>query len=210
VSVPTARRTPQRNLRSMIVGSARAALGVGAEYESQPVNPAASFDATKVAGYFVDLQAKTLREPSPFVSGRGQVLGITATTRAQGALGWWDRYIAGDGAALCPFLTAAQELIREGESGAVGLLWRYDIDIAKYRRRAPWYSCMAQGQGAFVFARAPQATRDERWTQAALAAVEPLLALGSTGVLCETESGPVLEECPSEPRARSSTVGSSA
>jgi len=198
VTVPVAHRPPKRRLRTLVVGGTRAAFGIGAGYEPQRVSEQACFEPTRVSAYFVDLRAKTLREEAAFASGRSRVHGVSPTTRAQRALGWWDRQLAGDPGALIRFLAAAEELVRAGERDERGLLWRYDVEVPKYGRRAPWYSCMAQGQAASVLVRAAQATGRKRWAEAAVAAIAPLLA-GAHGIVRPSDAGPVLEECPSEP-----------
>jgi len=199
MSPRVAQLPPPRRLRSLVVGGTRAAFGIGAGYEPQKVSAQAVFDDSAVSGYFVDLRAKTLRDPKAFVSGRGRAYGISATTRAQRALGWWDRHVAGDAGAGDAFVREAKELRDLAERADLGLLWRYDVDVPKYGCRAPWHSCMAQGQAASVLVRAWLTTGDDSWAADACAAVQPLLRDTGIGVVRETSSGPVLEECPSEP-----------
>jgi hypothetical protein len=193
---------PGYALRPMLRGGMRAAFATGPGYEPQPLGSHARFDGDAVGGYFVDLRPKTLRELTPFVTGRGIHYGITPTMRAQQALGWWERHLDGDEIACPRFLALADELIATADVVGDSLLWRYDMDVPKYGRRAPWFSSMAQGQAASVLVRAYIAVQDERYAEAAAAAVRPITSGRDTkGLVTQTADGPILEECPSEPRS---------
>lgn len=182
-----------------IVSGYRAALGVGPGYEPQPLNESACFDGAQVGGYYVDLRAKTLSQPTPQVSGRGVSHGVSATNLAQHALGWYDRALHSESGAADAFLAACERLRRAGELSDVGLVWRYEVAVAKYRRSSGWYSAMAQGQAASAFVRAYQSTGSEHWAAAARAAITPLLRETDLGLVRVDEAGPILEECPSDP-----------
>jgi heparosan-N-sulfate-glucuronate 5-epimerase len=181
----------------------RAAFGVGVGYEPQPVGSNACFDGARVAGYFLDLRAKTRLDPKPHVSGRGVAHGISATNVAQGALGWWERSIDGELGAADRFIRGANALLARAERGAGSLLWRYEVAVPKYGRASGWYSAMAQGQAASVFVRAGELTGDVKWREAALGAVAPFFTDSVLGLVRYGAAGPALEECPSEP---SSTI----
>lgn len=199
---PHSARAPQeRRRRAAVGGAVRAALSIGPGYEPQPLGDRACFDG-RVDGYFVDLRAKTLTEPTAFVSGRGRVYGVTATTRAQRALGWWERFLAGERSALPTFLGDADALLDIAERDGDQVLWRYDVAVPKYGRQPPWYSCMAQGQAASVLVRAYMATGREHYAEGALGAVRPMLGdHQELGLVVPTAEGPIFEECPSDPRS---------
>lgn len=186
-----------RSLRGRLASGCRAAFGAGVGYEPQPRGT--QFSAVgPIRGYYVDLRAKTLAPPSAHVSGRGVKHGVSPTNLAQYALGWFERSLAGEADARDAFLRAAGALLDAGVVRDDQLLWRYDVAVPKYGRNGGWYSAMAQGQAASVFIRAVSATGDEKWATATRRAVQPLLA-GDHGLVRDTTSGPILEECPSNP-----------
>ncbi|HVM18158.1 MAG TPA: D-glucuronyl C5-epimerase family protein [Gaiellaceae bacterium] len=180
----------------MLVGGARAALGVGRGYEPQPIGTRASFDGD-VRGYFLDVRAKTAAAPAPVVTGRGLVYGVSGTALAQYALGWWERHMAGDDDARSRFLAGVDALVDAADDIDGELLWRYDVAVPKYRRQPPWYSAMAQGQATSALVRAHLLTGAERYADGARRAVAPLLREGE--LVIQAPEGPVLEECPSSP-----------
>ncbi len=179
-------------------GAFSSAFSVGPGYERQPLNTGASYD--RVDRYFLDLRTKTTQNRDRVVTGRGQVLTRNATTMAQTAFGWWERHLDGESRALGEFLAMADALIDAAEHEGPRMLWRYDVEVEKYARRAPWYSSMAQGQAASVLVRAHLATRRDVYAEAALSALEVLGDLeDERGLVTRSADGPVFEECPSDP-----------
>lgn len=168
----------------------RATFSIGDHYEPQPPNP--RFTDSAVRGYPVDLTAKTLASTASAPDS------LQPAAFAQLALGWWERWLAGETGAQAEFerLTAALE--RRAERHGTGLLWPYDVPIPKHRVQPPWYSAMAQGQVASVFVRALVSTRDDRFAELALDAVRPLFQAGSHFVAV-SDHGPILEEGASRP-----------
>lgn len=69
-----------------------------------------------------------------------------------------------------------------------------------YDIQPPWYSAMAQGQGASLLVRAAHTLDRPELTAQAVRAIEPLLS-GEHGLLLHTADGPVLQEYPSNPPA---------
>jgi heparosan-N-sulfate-glucuronate 5-epimerase len=175
-----------------------AAFSIGPGYEPQPINPAARYD--QVSGYYLDLRQKAAAELRPRVTGRGQRMLPGPTAMAQRALGRHEQWLAGDERALEQFLEEIALLRRSAEEDRNALLWRYDVDVPKFRQRAPFYSCMAQGQAASAFVRAFVATGEEAWADAARAAIRPLVENGERlGLVTMTEAGPILEEAATNP-----------
>ncbi len=175
----------------MVRRALKAAFSRGEGYEPQP--PGVFFDDRAVRGYFLDLRAKTVA-PSARRPQR-----LLPADLAQLALGWWERSLAGDGAAeerffeLCRLLQATAER-RPGE-----LRWPYSVRVPKYGLEPPWYSALAQGQIASVFVRAHlRSGRDEYALTAELAAA-PLLVGSASELVSATPFGPVLEEAPGRP-----------
>src|SRR3954451_22353295 len=81
-----------------------AALSRGPGYEPTPIGP--SFDERSVSGYYIDFRAKTTSPDA------GDAAALPAVQLIQLALGWWERHLAGDGAALGRFLELAAEVER--------------------------------------------------------------------------------------------------
>jgi glycosyltransferase involved in cell wall biosynthesis len=167
---------------------AASALSRGPGYEPQPLGR--HFATDEVRGYYLDLSTKTT---SPSAGAPHQ---LVPAGLAQLALGWWERSLDGEDAALEAFDRICRLLLDRAEPRGDALLWPYDMAVPKYGLRPPWFSAMAQGQIASVFVRA--AARDERAAETALRALRPLLDRAEPLVV-ETNRGPVLEEAPSTP-----------
>lgn len=167
------------------LGGARAAVGRGRGYEAQPVGE--RFADAPLRGYVIDFRAKTTAGTATTPAS------LSPAALSQLALGWWERALSGEPHLLFRFLETA-ELLRRRHDHA---LWAYEHDLPKYGLRAPWYSAMAQGQAASVFARAARVTDDAADADLAISALRPLLRTGGLRLLVETPEGPVLEEAPS-------------
>jgi glycosyltransferase involved in cell wall biosynthesis len=183
------RRTPLSETRAAKL--AAAALSRGPGYEPQPLGQ--RFEADQIRGYYLDFSAKTT---SPTAEDPKR---LVPAGLAQLALGWWERSLAGEEAALDAFDGICGLLLERAVTQGDSLVWRYDMAVPKYGLRPPWFSAMAQGQIASVFARA--ATRDEAAAEWALRALRPLLDRAAPFVV-EGKAGPVLEEAPSTPRSQ--------
>jgi heparosan-N-sulfate-glucuronate 5-epimerase len=144
-----------------------------------------------VRGYFIDFRAKT-QAVSAADPRRLEPAGV-----AQLALGWWERYLAGEPDALGEFFTTCTLLERRGSQSGPELLWEYDMPVPKYRLIPPWCSALAQAQAASVFVRAHLASGDDRFGELALRAIAPILPGSVSGLLTVTRDGPVPEESPS-------------
>jgi D-glucuronyl C5-epimerase-like protein len=168
-----------------------AALSRGPGYEPTPIGPA--FDDSSVSGYYIDFRAKTT---SPVA---GDAAALPAIQLIQLALGWWERHAGGDDRALERFIELCDEVEKRSVArGDSELRWPVNVEVAKYRLAPGWFSALPQGQAGSVFVRAHLATGDDRYARLALQAVEPFLS-GTSGLVSETPSGPVLEEAPSSP-----------
>jgi hypothetical protein len=163
------------------------ALSRGPGYEELPVG-----GAVEAGGYYVDYSAKT-KLPEPDSAG-------TPIALIQWALGCNEVATVG-GWAEKLFFDACESLLAAGERSGEALLFHYSVPVPKYGLEGRWLSAHAQGQAASVFTRAYRRTGDERWAEAASAAVEPLLA-PEFGLVTTTADGPVLEEAPSKPRSQ--------
>jgi hypothetical protein len=166
-----------------------AALSRGPGYEPTPIGPA--FDDVSVRGYYIDFRAKTT---SPVA---GDAAALPAIQLIQLALGWWERHVAGEEAALTRFFELCADVERravEGSAAAPELRWPVGVAVPKYGLAPGWSSALAQGQAGSVFVRAHLANGDDRYAELALRAVEPFLS-GSELV----SPGPILEEAPSDP-----------
>lgn len=195
-ALPDATATPKRApvLHERVLGGARAAIGRGRGYESQPVGQ--RFTDAPLNGYFIDFRAKTTSRTAATPTR------LSPAALAQLALGWWERAIAGEPSALPRFLDTAELLRRTAQSTPQGSLWAYEADLPKYGVRAPWYSAMAQGQIASVFARVAESTSDAADAELAIAAIQPLLRPTHLSLVALTPEGSVLEEAPSDRPSR--------
>lgn len=74
--------------------------------------------------------------------------------------------------------------------------WRYDFDWGELK--APWISCMAQGEAMSVLTRAYKITGNKEYFDTAVLAIEPLsLGIADGGLRSEINGGlPFLEEYP--------------
>lgn len=165
-----------------------AAFSRGSGYEPIPLGR--MFDAGAVRGYYIDYSAKT-NDPRA-----GDAL--LPTPLIQQALGWWERHLAGDPAALDSFLRACEAIDARADRRDGELRWPVRVPAAKYGLRPPWCSALPQAQAASVFVRAHLATGQARWREAALGAVRSLIEERSE-LVAGTGDGPILEEAPSDP-----------
>jgi glycosyltransferase involved in cell wall biosynthesis len=178
--------------REMRAGKmAAAAFSQGPGYEPQTLGR--HFATDEVRGYYLDLSAKTTSATAEAPKR------LVPAGLAQLALGWWERGLNGEEKAFDAFDRTCRLLLDSSVSQGSALLWPYEMAVAKYGLRPPWFSAMAQGQIASVFVRA--ASRDARAAETALRALRPLLDRSEPFVV-ETKWGPVLEEAPSSPPSR--------
>ena len=177
-----------------VLGGARATVGRGKGYEAQPVGE--RFAEAPLSGYFIDFRAKTTAgtASTPWM--------LSPAALAQLSLGWWERMIAGEPNLFPHFVETAELLRRASQRKANSSLWAYEADLPKYGIRAPWYSAMAQGQIASVFARMASRTGAPADAELAISAIEPLLRPSEPHLVARTREGPVLEEAPSDRPSR--------
>jgi heparosan-N-sulfate-glucuronate 5-epimerase len=177
-----------------VLGGARATVGRGKGYEAQPVGE--RFTEAPLSGYFIDFRAKTTAgtAATPWK--------LSPAALAQLSLGWWERVIAGEPDVLPHFLETAELLRGASQRNGNSSLWAYEADLPKYGIRAPWYSAMAQGQIASVFARVASRTGHPADADLAISAIQPLLRPTKPCLVASTPEGPVLEEAPSDRPSR--------
>lgn len=144
-------------------------------------------------GYFIDFRAKTQ------AAGAAEPSRLVPAGLAQLALGWWERHLAGEPAALGAFLGTCTRLERRGVARGRELLWEYEVPVPKYSLVPPWCSALAQAQAASVFVRAHFASGDDRFAELAKRAIAPILPGSASGLLVATPDGRVPEESPSTP-----------
>ena len=110
------------------------------------------------------------RDPSGLPIKRYRSVGdqYNPTRVAAFGLSHWNRlHGRGDEASREPFLRVASWFHDTAEAGR----WVYRFDL--HTMRAPWISCMAQGEGISVLTRAARLTGDERLIAVARAALAP-------------------------------------
>ncbi len=155
-------------------------------------------DSEGVSGYYIDFSSKadSTEWPPDWLPAPEDRIHVAST---QLALGCIERYLAGDGDEwLATAITIADELIEEqGSDGG----WPHQIAMPhSYWLPPPWLSAMAQGEGASVFVRLHGLTKDERYAEAALAALKPMRTpTREGGVATELGGGFFPEEYPTNP-----------
>ena len=106
------------------------------------------------------------------------------------ALAHWNRLQNGVAESRPAFLQAA-DWLRASPNG------RFDYEFDWGRNRAPWISCLAQGEGASVLLRAAMLSGDTGYSEVALRAIEPLLeSIEQGGVQGAIDGNPFLEDYP--------------
>jgi hypothetical protein len=161
----------------------------------------AQLSATETRGYPIDFRAKA---PSPewppawLASHQESYVSV-----AQRGLGYYERYLAGDGEAWRSVaISAAAWLVgRQEASGRAAGAWlhRYTYPHT-FPLRPPWVSAMAQGESASLLVRIYHETSEERFAEAALKAIGPLSrAPRAGGAMAQLEGGIFLEEYPTDP-----------
>ena len=118
---------------------------------------------------------------------------------AQFGLGCYERYLAGDGDQwLATAIRVADSLVAEQAPDGG---WPHLAAMPhSYWLEPPWLSAMAQGEAASLFVRVASRTGDERYREAAIRALEPMLVpVEEGGVRAELDGGFFPEEYPSDP-----------
>ncbi len=122
---------------------------------------------------------------------------------AQRGLGYYERYVAGEGEAWRSTATAAAEWLisRQESGGRADGAWLHNYTFRHtFPIRPPWVSAMAQGEGASLLVRIYQETSDEQFAEAAIRAIRPLrLTARDGGAMARLDRGIFLEEYPTDP-----------
>lgn len=169
-----------------------AALSRGPGYE--PTLLGSAFDGESVRGYYIDFRPKTKAVTA------GDPGALPVIQLVQLALGWWERSVTGDSAAVPRFLEFCETIVDRAESDKSGeLRLPMEVEVAKYRLAPGWSSALAQGQAASAFVRAHLVTGDDRWAELAVRVAEPFLVEHVSDLVTPTVAGPILEEAPSLP-----------
>lgn len=158
--------------------------------------------AGELGGYYIDFDFKATSPdwPPPWLRAREQQLHVAS---AQWALGCYERYLKGEGDRwLAGAIGAAEHLVSDQRVGGTldgGWIHRFAMPHT-YRLRPPWLSAMAQGEGASILVRVHRETGDDRFAEAALRALKPMVApVAEGGLRAELGSGPFFEEYPTDP-----------
>ena len=150
------------------------------------------------SGYYIDFQLKADAPewPPPWLPSAEREIHVAS---AQFGLGCLERYQAGDGDEWLDTAVAAAAHLLEIQAPDGG--WPHGAPMPHtYWLRPPWLSAMAQGEGASLFVRLHAVTGDERYVEAAIAAMRPMeVPATAGGVAAELGGGYFPEEYPTEP-----------
>lgn len=177
----------------------------GGSYWHRPQGVGHLFEPDRLAGYAIDLTGKVPypgpldSEGAPLAMMPSGRLAAFPTTVFQLALGHWDLWVASAGSEpshldafrrLCDWACAKQD----GRGG-----WPI-YPILNLEAASP-YSALSQGQAVSCLLRAADALGDERFTSAAAAAFDCLVAAIPAGGTARylRDGGMVLEEYPAQP-----------
>ena len=155
-----------------------------------------------VRGYYLDLRVKA-DDPDPVTAWPYEYRKEAWVVFAQLGLGAYERYLAGDGEQwLALARHVADVLIEHQERDGArrgAFVHTYDFPHT-FPVRAPWISSMAQGEGASLLVRLHLETGEERYSDAARLALEPLsVRTPDGGAMNLLEGRPFPEEYPTEP-----------
>lgn len=167
---------------------------------SQPIGQHIRLD--EMAGYYIDLtvKAETPRWPASWLPAEGPRLWVGTT---QWTLGAHERFVRGDGPEwLHAAIDAAEYIVerqsREGRQIG-GLIHRLPYPHT-YSLPAPWLSGISQGQAASALVRIALRTSDDRYAEAARAALLPMhISSREGGVAASLGGGFFPEEYPTTP-----------
>jgi heparosan-N-sulfate-glucuronate 5-epimerase len=129
-----------------------------------------------VGGYYIDMRVKALdpRWPPPMLGRTERAVHVAA---AQWGLGAYERYLAGEGEEwLHAACVCADDLVdtQEQEGPLMGGWLHTQPFMHTFPLNPPWFSAMAQGEGASLLVRVYVETGAERYAQAARRALLPL------------------------------------
>jgi heparosan-N-sulfate-glucuronate 5-epimerase len=184
-------------------------IAAGRTYFHVPQGSGPHFDPVRLAGYFIDLRAKTRwsgpvdPQGLPLNRGRGNALVHFPTTLFHKGLGHWDAWLASgrrDATGIASMLRIV-DWACEHQDAAGG--WPWPPALQWPGATCP-YSAMSQGEGASLLCRAYVVRGDEALVSAAVRAIELALTPVERGGTAQwSADGLRLEEYP---RARARTV----
>jgi heparosan-N-sulfate-glucuronate 5-epimerase len=167
-----------------------------------PLPLGAAIGETDLRGYYIDFRAKTETPtwPPPWFPWPGFHRFMAF---AQWGLGAYDRYLlGGDEEWLAAATTAARYVVEQQRlEGRVRGGWPEPLAYTHtFRTGEHWLSGMAQGQCASLLVRIGLETGEERFTESARAALEPMrISTKDGGVVARLGQGIFLEEYPTQP-----------
>lgn len=149
-------------------------------------------------GYAIDFRVKAASPdwPPDWLLPRERRLWVSV---AQWGLGCHERWLDGEGDHWLAAAVAAGDELTAAQDDRGGWVhaFRYPHSLPL---GPPWYSAMAQGEGASLLVRLYDATGHERWAEAARAALDPMRrATADGGTQAQLGGGPWPEEYPTRP-----------
>jgi hypothetical protein len=161
-------------------------------------------DPNRPVGYYLDLRSKADAPgfPPPWWPRTPYVPRVVVF---QWGLGCWEHYLEGQGEQWLETArwAADQMLAQQHRTGPHAGGWTHEFRFRHtYNLGPPWMSGMAQGQAASLLVRIHLETGEDRYAEAALAALEPMRRpVADGGVGGELNGGWLPEEYPTDPRS---------
>jgi len=160
------------------------------------------FDPETVRGYYIDNRVKADAPEWP-VEWRANPEKQLHVWLIQHALGAYERWLDGDGEEwLDSAVRTGRHLVAEQQPHGPleGAFFHYAPFPHTYRLDPPWISSMGQGQAASLLVRLALETADDRFTEAAVKALQPLLVpVEAGGALGDCAGAPLPQEYPTTP-----------
>jgi heparosan-N-sulfate-glucuronate 5-epimerase len=167
---------------------------------SQPLG--SNFEPGEISGYYVDLRVKAVQAdwPPRWFQGEEQTYWVAV---AQFGLGCNERYLSGEGERwLAAAITVGDVLVdAQQRSGPSRGAWLHRFAYPHtFSLPNPWISGIVQGEAASLLVRLAEHTSDDRYAEAAIAALIPMrLSSPAGGVAAELGGGYFPEEYPTDP-----------
>jgi heparosan-N-sulfate-glucuronate 5-epimerase len=196
------RRAGRRGMRELLGSRTGNPDAFGSEQSFNPPIGGLWSPSGAIRGYYIDfsLKAESPGWPPYWLAALEQQLHVAAVLWGLGA---FERYLKGEGEEwLAGARAAGKHLIETQQRGGNQQgAWRHHFRMPHtYRIDPPWLSGITQGQAASLLARLFVETAEERFAEAATAALLPMqVPVSEGGTVAELDGEPFVEEYPTDP-----------